>query len=159
MVGRCVIRPWNWNEVRVQKIHRCILAYVTGSCNSRWRLITILDYYYVDIFVKSHYNKLKFRWFVSCKVIHVGLYFSECSFWNDWNIQDGVRPPYWITVLLIFVKSQYKKLKISWFLSCQVIHAGLYFHKSSFSNDWNIQDGVRTTIWDYYFVKHFVKSA
>ena len=80
VMGRCVICHWNRNEVSVQKIHECILAYVTGSCNSRWRLTTILDYCFVDIFIKSHDNKLKFRWFVSFRVIHVQLYFRECSF-------------------------------------------------------------------------------
>ena len=80
VMGRCVICHWNRNEVNVQKIHGCILAYVTGSCNSRWRLTAILDYCFVDIIVKSHYNELKFCLFVSCWVIHVGLYFRECSF-------------------------------------------------------------------------------
>ena len=79
-MGRCVICHWNRNEVSVQKIYGCILAYVTGSCNSRWRLTTILNYCFVDIFVKSHDNKLKFRWFVSFRVVHVGLYFREYSF-------------------------------------------------------------------------------
>ena len=101
VMGRCVICHWNRNGVSIKKIHRCPLAYVTGSCNSRWRLTAILDYCFVDIFVKSHYNELKFCWFVSCWVIHVGLYFRRFSFWNDWNIQDGVRQPSFISVLLI----------------------------------------------------------
>ena len=133
---------------------------MTGSCNSRWRLTTILDYSFVDIFVKSHYNESKFGRFVPCRVLHVGLYFREYIFWNDWNIQDGVQPPsFFYSFVNNFVKSQYEKLKICWFVvSCKVIHVGLYFHKFSFSSDWKIQDGFRTTILEYYFVNNFVKS-
>ena len=122
VMRRCVICHWNRNGVSVQKIYGCLLAYLTGSCNSRWRLTTILDYFFVDIFVKSHHNKLTFCWFVSCKAFHVVLYFRECSFWNDGNIQDGVRPLSWITVLLIILSNLNIK---SWKF------AGL-FHSKSF---------------------------
>ena len=48
-------------------------------------------YHFVDNSVESHYKKQKFCWFVSCKVFHVGLYFRDCSIWDDRKIQDGVR--------------------------------------------------------------------
>ena len=127
---------------------------------SRWRPTTILYYCFVDNFVKSQYKKLKICWFVSCKVVHVGLYFQKCSFSNDWNIQDGV----WTTILDYyfvnnFVKSHNKKLKLCWFVSCKVFHVGLYFQICSIWSDWNVQDGVRTAILEYCFVKHFLKTA
>ena len=63
---------------------------------SRWRPTTIMDHSYVNNFVKSHSRKLKFCYIVAYKVIHIGLYFGECSFRNYVNIQDGVQTPYWI---------------------------------------------------------------
>ena len=128
---------------------------------SRWRLITILDSCFADNFVKSQYKKLKICRFVSCKVIHVGLCFRKCSFSNDGNIQDGV----WTTILDYyfvnnFVKSHNKKQQnFCWFVLCKVSHVGLYFQICSIWNDCNIQDGVRTTILEYCFVNHFIKTA
>ena len=104
------------------------LAFEMIEIYSRWRPTTILQYYFIDYFVKSQYKKLKICWFVSCKVIHVGLYVHKCSFSNDWNIQDGVRTAileyYFVNN---FVKSHNKKLKFCSLVSCKVFHVGLYF--------------------------------
>ena len=65
---------------------------MTGFCSSRWRPTTILDYSFVNNFVKSHHKKLEFCGFDSCKVIRVGLYFSiNVAFEINRNIQDSVR--------------------------------------------------------------------
>ena len=37
VIGYCVVYRWKEDDAGIQKSHGYILAYVTGSCNSRWR--------------------------------------------------------------------------------------------------------------------------
>ena len=70
-------------------------------------------------------------------------------------------PPSSITILLIILSNLIIKSRnvAGLFHARLVIRIGLYFRDCIIWDDRKIQDGVRTTILEYCFVKHFVKTA
>ena len=55
-----------------------------------------------------------------------------------------------------FVKSHSRKLKFCYIVAYKVIHIGIYFHKCSFQNYMNIQDGVHMPYWIHCFANRLI---